>query len=80
LKSTRTSQCDFYYHIGVYFFRRAALKQFQKWEATPSEIAESLEQLRILENGKNIRVYLTKTKTVSVDAPGDLKKLKEVFN
>jgi len=80
LEKPRVKQFDYYYHIGVYMFKRAALKQFAKWQPTPNEKTESLEQLRILENGKNIKVYLTKAKTVSVDSPRDIKKLKEVFN
>ena len=80
LKKPRVKQFDYYYHIGIYMFKAAALKQFANWTATPNEKAESLEQLRILDNGKRIKVYLTKAKTVSVDSPGDLKKLKKVFN
>ena len=76
LKKTLSSQGDYYYHIGVYFYRRQALKEFAGWPQTPCEKAESLEQLRILENGRNIRVYLTETKTVSIDAPADINKLR----
>jgi len=79
-KSARTKQNDYYYHIGVYLFRRAALKQFSMWASGQCEKAESLEQLRILENGKNIRVFVTKMKTFSVDSPKDVKKLRELVN
>ena len=71
---------NFYYHIGVYMFKSGALKEFAGWAQSPCEKAESLEQLRILENGKNIRVFLTNLKTVSVDSPKDVKNLKEVLN
>lgn len=76
----QSKQFNYYYHIGVYFFRRAALQQFALWASTPNEKAESLEQLRILENGKNIRVFLTNMKTISVDSPKDVKKLRKVLN
>jgi len=79
-KKPWSGQHRYYYHIGVYFFRRAALKQFTMWASTPNEKAESLEQLRILENGKNIRVFVTKMKTISVDSPKDIKKLRKVIN
>jgi 3-deoxy-manno-octulosonate cytidylyltransferase (CMP-KDO synthetase) len=79
LKKPRSEQHDYYYHIGVYLFKRGALKQFANWKRSENEKAESLEQLRILDNDKNIKVYLTRAKTVSVDSPQDLKKLKEVY-
>ncbi len=76
LKKALSSQADYYYHIGVYFYRRQALREFASWKQTPCEKAESLEQLRILENGRNMRVFLTDTKTVSIDSPADINKLK----
>jgi len=79
-KRDRTKQASFYYHIGVYMFRKRALEQYARWKSTPHEKAESLEQLRILENGRNIRVFTTNMKTVSVDSPKDLIKLKDVLN
>ncbi len=79
-KKPQSQQFNYYYHIGVYFFRRAALQQFALWASTPNEKAESLEQLRILENGKNIRVFLTNMKTISVDSAKDVKKLRKVIN
>ena len=76
LKKALSSQADYYYHIGVYFYRRQALREFASWKQTPCEKAESLEQLRILENDRNMRVYLTDTKTVSIDSPADINKIK----
>jgi 3-deoxy-manno-octulosonate cytidylyltransferase (CMP-KDO synthetase) len=67
---------DFYEHIGIYGFRRSFLMRFASWEQTPLEKAEKLEQLRALENGARIKVYLTKRKPVSLDVPSDLKKLR----
>lgn len=55
-------------HIGVYFFRRKALEQYAGWPQGRAERVESLEQLRILENGKNIRLFKTATEIVSVDS------------
>ncbi|MBU0984681.1 MAG: 3-deoxy-manno-octulosonate cytidylyltransferase [candidate division Zixibacteria bacterium] len=62
-------------HIGVYFFRRGLLQAFGGWKRSPQEKAESLEQLRILENGYNIQVVRTSMKTVSVDTPADIDKI-----
>jgi CMP-2-keto-3-deoxyoctulosonic acid synthetase len=50
--------------------RLSSLKQ------TPLEKLECLEQLRALENGNRIKVYLTQVKPVTLDVPSDLKKLK----
>ncbi|HEX2896531.1 MAG TPA: 3-deoxy-manno-octulosonate cytidylyltransferase [candidate division Zixibacteria bacterium] len=71
---------NYYYHIGVYFYRRKALKRFAQWTTGICEKAESLEQLRILENGGNIRVFMTNMKTISIDSPKDVKKLGKVLN
>ena len=68
---------SFYEHIGIYGFRRDFLMKFCRWERTPLEKSERLEQLRALENGAKIKVYLTKHKPVTLDGPSDLKRLKE---
>lgn len=73
----RINKFNFYYHIGVYFFRKAALADFHKSPRTRYEKAESLEQLRILENKKIIRVFKIKSKLYSIDSPEDLKYLRE---
>ena len=75
----RTSQHTYYGHIGIYFFRRKALTQFGKWPRGEAEKAESLEQLRIVENCGEITVFETRSKVVSVDTPDDLKKLDSIY-
>jgi len=71
----RTSQFDYLAHIGVYFFRRPALDAFARWKRTPLEKAESLEQLRIIENGGTMKVFRTSARIISIDTPEDLKKI-----
>ncbi|KPK99842.1 MAG: hypothetical protein AMJ91_06080 [candidate division Zixibacteria bacterium SM23_73_3] len=66
----------FYEHIGIYGFRRDFLIKFSSLKQTPLEKLEGLEQLRVLENGYKIKVYLTQYKPVTLDAPADLKKLR----
>ncbi|MCK4606278.1 MAG: 3-deoxy-manno-octulosonate cytidylyltransferase [candidate division Zixibacteria bacterium] len=78
-RGRRVGQFPFYHHIGVYFFRRAALMRFAAWKRTPMEKAESLEQLRILENGHDLTVFKTSMKSVSVDTPRDLKKIDKLY-
>ena len=71
----RSRQFGYLAHIGVYFFRRAALKAYARWNQTKLEKAESLEQLRILENGGAMRVFRTAARIISIDKPEDLKKI-----
>ncbi len=76
VKKDPLSKFDYYYHIGVYFFRKKALQNFHAWKQSPLEKAESLEQLRILENGGKIKVYKIKNKIISIDTPKDIKLAK----
>jgi 3-deoxy-manno-octulosonate cytidylyltransferase (CMP-KDO synthetase) len=62
-------------HQGIYGFRRDALLQFVKWKPGPLERAESLEQLRALENGVNVHVLVTKHGSPGVDTPADAEAL-----
>lgn len=62
-------------HQGIYGFRRKALLDFVRWKPTPLERAESLEQLRALENGVTVHVLLTKHGSPGVDTPADAKAL-----
>jgi len=65
----------FYEHIGIYGFRKDFLMKFSSLKQTPLEKLERLEQLRALENGYKIKVYLTQYKPVTLDAPADLEKI-----
>jgi 3-deoxy-manno-octulosonate cytidylyltransferase (CMP-KDO synthetase) len=64
-------------HQGIYGFRRNALLQFVKWKPGPLERAESLEQLRALENGVKVHVLITKHGSPGVDTPADAKALEQ---
>jgi 3-deoxy-manno-octulosonate cytidylyltransferase (CMP-KDO synthetase) len=77
--SPRCKQSRFLAHIGVYVFRRQALRQYAGWRRSRLEIAESLEQLRILENGGRIDLFRTSARTVSVDTQADLKKISLLY-
>mgnify|MGYP001620099807 FL=1 len=70
----------YYKHVGIYGYRADILADVTKLERSPLEIAESLEQLRWLENGYKISVELTKHESYSIDTPEDLKDaLKKFF-
>jgi len=62
-------------HQGIYGFRRNALLQFVKWKPAPLERAESLEQLRALENGVKVHVLITAKGSPGIDTPADAKAL-----
>lgn len=67
----------FYKHIGMYAFRADVLRQVTSLEQSPLELAESLEQLRWLENGYKIGVGISDVETVGIDTPEDLQKAEE---
>ncbi len=62
----------FYKHIGMYGFRAEALKDVTSLPCSSLEIAESLEQLRWIENGYKIGVGVTNIQTIGIDTPEDL--------
>jgi 3-deoxy-manno-octulosonate cytidylyltransferase (CMP-KDO synthetase) len=64
----------FYKHIGMYAYRTDVLKQLTSLPVSTLEKAESLEQLRWLENGFRIQVAETTTETIGIDTPEDLQK------
>lgn len=64
----------FYQHIGIYAYKSEALHKVAALPPSDLELAESLEQLRWLENGMSIRMAITKSENVSIDTPADLAK------
>lgn len=56
-------------HKGIYAYRRTFLERFVTWPPSPLEKAESLEQLRALENGAGIQVLITSDTSPGVDTP-----------
>lgn len=66
-------------HIGLYGYRRDFLDRYRHLKQTPLELAESLEQLRVLENGVAIHVVETSEETVDVNAPEDLARAEAVL-
>ena len=67
----------FFKHIGIYAYKAAALRQIAAMQPTTLEKAESLEQLRWLENGLSIRMGITQTENVSIDEPKDIEKAEQ---
>jgi len=69
----------YYKHIGIYGYRRAILQGITQLEASPFEQAESLEQLRWIENGYRVKVAETTLETVAVDTPEDLAQIMKTY-
>lgn len=65
----------YYKHIGLYAFRSQVLAEITSLEAGELEIAESLEQLRWLENGYKIKTAITNIPSYGIDTPEDLEAL-----
>ena len=75
-KKDWTSRHSYLKHVGIYAYRADILRELTLLEQSPLEIAESLEQLRWLENGYRIKVGYTDVETVGIDTPEDLEKVK----
>lgn len=67
-------------HKGIYGYRRDFLETFVTWPPSPLEQAESLEQLRALENGANIRVLITNDTSPGVDTPEQALAVEQLLN
>lgn len=70
---------QFYSHIGLYAYRADVLMRITQLPQSPLEQAESLEQLRWLENGLKIKVAVSQTKSIGIDTPEDLQQAIEYF-
>lgn len=71
------SHFPFLKHLGIYAYRREVLREITRLPQSPLEKAESLEQLRWLQNGYRIRVGITNVETVGIDTPDDLRRAEE---
>lgn len=67
----------YYKHIGLYAYRANVLKEITSLPQSSLEIAESLEQLRWLENGYKIKVGISEIETIGIDTPEDLQRAEE---
>jgi 3-deoxy-manno-octulosonate cytidylyltransferase (CMP-KDO synthetase) len=71
------SRTKYLRHQGIYGFRCDVLLQFVKWKPAPLERAESLEQLRALENGVKVHVLITARGSPGIDTPKDATALEQ---
>ena len=75
-KPNWVSKYPFYKHIGIYGYRTNTLLKLTKLKPSLLEQAESLEQLRWIENGYQIQTKITNLETIAIDCPEDLDKIK----
>ncbi|MGL5000922.1 MAG: 3-deoxy-manno-octulosonate cytidylyltransferase [Cetobacterium sp.] len=74
----RNENCDIYFkHVGIYGYKREFILEYSKLESTPLENSESLEQLRVLENGYKIKVLETPYEIIGVDTEAELDKVRK---
>ena len=67
----------FYKHVGIYAYKADVLRQVAQMQPTALELAESLEQLRWLENGLSIHMAVIDADGISVDTPDDLRRAEQ---
>lgn len=73
------NMANYYKHVGIYGYKRDFVMEYAKMASTPLEVSESLEQLRVLENGYRIKVLDTPYKIVGVDTPEDLERVRKII-
>ncbi|MBN1133191.1 MAG: 3-deoxy-manno-octulosonate cytidylyltransferase [Bacteroidales bacterium] len=71
---------SYFRHTGIYAYRSKALLEITRLEPTPLELAESLEQLRWLENGYKIQTKISNYQSIGVDTPEDLENIRKNLN
>jgi len=65
-----------WHHVGIYAWRRAALRRFVSLLPSPLEQAEKLEQLRALEDGMQITALVVDSAPGGIDTPEDLEQVR----
>ena len=68
----------FFAHIGMYAYRADVLAEITRLPQSPLELAESLEQLRWIENGYSIRAAISTLRTIGIDTPADLERARKL--
>ena len=76
----QTGLTDYRKHLGIYAYRKAALERFAALPPSPLEVAERLEQLRLLENGIALYVANAPQDTIGVDTEEDLALAETILN
>lgn len=78
-QSIPANATEFYHHVGIYAYRRAALTRFVELAPSYLEVTEKLEQLRALEEGMRIEVAFIAAVPHTIDTPEDLERVTALF-
>lgn len=73
------SDVTYYRHLGLYAYRKEFLLHYAELNQTPLQIAEDLEQLKVLEHGYRIKTALVSGLSIGVDVPEDIQKVEEII-
>lgn len=76
----QTNQADFFHHVGIYAYKKSALKKFVHLPPSALEKRENLEQLRALENNMKILVKIVDSTPLSVDTEEDLDAIRKMIS
>lgn len=80
IEKTKKLKGNYFRHIGIYAYRKSFLEQFIDWQPSALELTESLEQLRVIENGHTINIaVLDESPPAGIDTPEDLQKAIEYY-
>lgn len=77
LKPGCQKSITYYKHLGIYAYRPNFLLQYAQLPMTPLQVAEDLEQLKVLENGYKIKAAIVKSANAGVNTPEDIKKVEQ---
>jgi 3-deoxy-manno-octulosonate cytidylyltransferase (CMP-KDO synthetase) len=75
-----TAKPAYWWHLGIYGYRRDFLLEYVGWKPTPLEESEKLEQLRALEHGASIKVITTAHRALGVDTPEDVERAEKAIH
>ena len=78
-KSQWLTTFPFLKHLGIYAYKTEVLREITELPQSPLELAESLEQLRWLQNGYRVKVGITDIETVGIDTPEDLQRAERLL-
>ena len=70
-------EIPYYKHLGIYAYRPDFLLKYAKLPITPLQMAEDLEQLKVLEHGYKIKAAIVKSASAGVNTPEDIKKVEQ---
>lgn len=78
-KGEFSQNITYYRHIGLYVYRKEFLMRFSSLAPTPLQLAEDLEQLKVLESGYRIKTAVVESQSIGVDTPEDLQKVERLL-